>query len=263
MSPFTEYLRCWSLLVDGEPIETPGAALLPVIWRDTPAMLKLSTSPEETRGYDLLEWWDGNGACKVFARSGTALLMERASAARSLAQLSRSGHDERACAILCDTVAKLHQAHQAPPSTLVPLSDWFAALHSTQDVNLLAARNAMQDLLAQPRDVGCLHGDIHHQNILDFGERGWLAIDPKGLLGERTFDYANLFCNPDLEIAAHPDIFLSRVRFVAAYAKLDRQRLLKWILAWSGLSAAWHFEDGSSPDIALRIARMAGAALGD
>jgi streptomycin 6-kinase len=263
MTPFTEYLHCWSLIVDGTPIETEAAALLPVIWRDTPAMLKLSTSQEEMRGYDLLEWWEGNGAARVFARSGAALLMERASAARSLAQLSRSGHDERACAILCDTVAQLHQAHQAPPPTLVLLDDWFAALHSTQDVKLLAARNAMQELLAQPRDISCLHGDIHHLNILDFGKRGWLAIDPKGLIGERTFDYANLFCNPDLEIAANPDIFLSRVSFVGGYAKLDSQRLLKWILAWSGLSAAWHFEDGSSPEIALQIAGMAAAALGD
>jgi len=56
-------------------------------------------------------------------------------------------------------------------------------------------------LLADQHDVGVLHGDIHHGNILDFGPRGWLTIDPKGLIGERDFDYANLFCNPDL---AHP-----------------------------------------------------------
>ena len=39
---------------------------------------------------------------------------------------------------------------------------------------------------------------MHHDNILDFGERGWLVIDPKRLHGERAFDYANIFCNPDL-----------------------------------------------------------------
>lgn len=30
-----------------------------------------------------------------------------------------------------------------------------------------------------------LHGDLHHGNVLDFGASGWLAIDPKGLKGER------------------------------------------------------------------------------
>lgn len=37
-----------------------------------------------------------------------------------------------------------------------------------------------------------------------FGERGWLAIDPKRLLGERSFDFANIFTNPDLTDLAQP-----------------------------------------------------------
>jgi streptomycin 6-kinase len=45
-----------------------------------------------------------------------------------------------------------------------------------------------------------LHGDLHHENVLDFGERRWLAIDPHGLHGERFFDFANIFTNPDLMI---------------------------------------------------------------
>jgi streptomycin 6-kinase len=55
-------------------------------------------------------------------------------------------------------------------------------------------------LLAEPREVGVLHGDLHHGNVLDFGVRGWLAIDPKGLLGERGFDFANIFTNPISQI---------------------------------------------------------------
>lgn len=260
---FSEYFNFWELAVDGPFIETPRAMLLPVIWHDRPAMLKVSASLEERQGYDLLEWWNGKGASKILARSGAAILMERATGMRSLAELSRTGHDEEACAIICGVVARLHEAHRAPPPVLTSLDDWFAALNATQNVDLLESRNAMRELLAQPRDIGCLHGDIHHQNILDFEDRGWLAIDPKGLMGERAFDYANLFCNPDIEIAGNLETFLSRVSFVAKYAKLDRRRLLKWVLAWSGLSAAWHFEDGTSPDIALQIARMAAEALGD
>lgn len=40
--------------------------------------------------------------------------------------------------------------------------------------------------------------------ILDFESHGWLAIDPKGLFGERAFDFANIFCNPDHTVAAAP-----------------------------------------------------------
>jgi streptomycin 6-kinase len=115
---------------------------------------------------------------------------------------------------------------------------------------------AAERLLVGPRDIVALHGDIHHGNILDFGERGWLAIDPKGLLGERGFDYANLFCNPD-QVAAGPERFDRRLAIVAELARLDRARLLDWILAWAGLSAAFHLEDGEDPGGALAIARLA------
>jgi streptomycin 6-kinase len=42
-----------------------------------------------------------------------------------------------------------------------------------------------RELLAKPSEVVILHGDIHRGNVLDFGPRGWLASDPKGLVGER------------------------------------------------------------------------------
>jgi streptomycin 6-kinase len=51
-------------------------------------------------------------------------------------------------------------------------------------------------LLSTQRDLGILHGDIHHENVKLSGKRGWLAIDPKGLYGERTYDAANVLCNP-------------------------------------------------------------------
>ena len=113
-----------------------------------------------------------------------------------------------------------------------------------------------EHLLQNPQDIKVLHGDIHHQNILDFGVSGWLAIDPKGILGERYFDYANIFCNPDAETATKSGRLERQARVVSAIAGLDYQRLLQWILAYAGLSAAWHFEDGSSADLALEIAEI-------
>ncbi len=56
----------------------------------------------------------------------------------------------------------------------------------------------------EQQGAALMAGDLHHRNILDFGSRGWLAIDPKGILGERGFDFANIFCNPDPAIATVP-----------------------------------------------------------
>ena len=110
---------------------------------------------------------------------------------------------------------------------------------------LTACAATARELLASERDVVPLHGDIHHGNILDFGPRGWLAIDPKGLIGERGFDYANLFCNPEAEIAIAPGRLARQVDVVAEAAGLERRRLLKWIMAYAGLSAAWFLGMGN------------------
>jgi streptomycin 6-kinase len=60
------------------------------------------------------------------------------------------------------------------------------------------------------------------------GGRGWLAIDPKGLIGERYFDYANMFCNPDYEMATAPGRLTRQLQVVAQAAELEPRRLLTW-----------------------------------
>jgi len=126
---------------------------------------------------------------------------------------------------------------------------------------LRIAHRTATSLLAGERDIVVLHGDVHHSNILDFGARGWLAIDPKGLLGERYFDYANMFCNPDPMIATMPGRLAHQSRVVAEAAQIERSRLLAWIVAWAGLSAAFAIDDSQPPDDALSIAQIAAAEL--
>ena len=141
---------------------------------------------------------------------------------------------------------------------------WFAALEPAAarhgGILSLAAATA-RELLAEPQDVVVLHGDHHHGNVLDFGPRGWLAIDPKRLAGERGFDFANLFCNPDMAIATAPGRLARQAAVVADAAGLDRRRLLRWILAWAGLSAAWYLEDEEPAELPLEVARISAAEL--
>ena len=40
-----------------------------------------------------------------------------------------------------------------------------------------------------------VHGDLHHHNVLR-SKRGWLAIDPKPMLGEPEYDVASFLWNP-------------------------------------------------------------------
>lgn len=259
-----EYMNRWGLVPDGPLVVANGGHLLPVQYNGMPAMLKVATQEEEEFGAALMAWWQGQGAARVLAHEGAALLLERAEGGMALAELSHDGRDDEACQIICAVASKLHAPRLEQPPALISLSKWFRGLEASAAAHggiFAIAEATARELLASPQDVRVLHGDVHHHNILYFGRRGWLAIDPKGLVGERGFDYANLFCNPDSQTALKPERFSRRVDVVAAAAALDHRRLLQWILAWAGLSASWHLEDGSMPDTALSVARMALAKL--
>jgi streptomycin 6-kinase len=267
---FDPYLSRWSLVADGDEIVTRAARLLPVRQADEAAMLRIATHPDARGGDVLLAWWDGEGAVRILDQDGDALLLERAEGERSLVMLARSGRDDEATQIICDVIAELHAPRVTPLPTLIPLSDWFAALWPAAETHgglLAQSATAARSLLAAQREVGALHGDIHHGNILDFGpERGWLAIDPNRLCGDRAFDYANLFCNPDIAdpsvpVAVLADRFRRRVEIVAERADLERDRLLNWILAYCGLSAAWLIADGEDAAVDFQIAALVAAEL--
>jgi len=254
------HLARWELVPDGEPIETPSSLLLPVRHDGMLAMLKIARADEERRGGTLMAWWNGGGAARVLAQHGEALLLERLSGPRSLAAMVAAGHDDEASRILCDVAARLHAPRPGPPPDLVPLDRWFEALAPAARTHgglLAQADAAAQALLSAPREFVVLHGDIHHGNVLDGGERGWLAIDPKGLLGERTFDFVNILRNPDAAAALTPGRFDRQVEVLAAAASLERRRLLDWTLAFAGLSAAWHLADGTPADLDLAVAGLA------
>ncbi|WP_194791887.1 aminoglycoside phosphotransferase family protein [Pseudomonas sp. UFMG81] len=262
---FEHYLKRWDLTLDGSAFASLNGHLLPVRQHGMPAMLKVSQVAEEQAGSLLMAWWDGDGAAPVLAVAGEALLMARAQGSASLVQKVAGGEDDDATRILCAVVARLHAPRDKPPPALVPLTHWFEALWGAAHKHgglFEQCANTARELLADPRDVTVLHGDIHHGNVLDFGPSGWLAIDPKGLYGERGFDYANLFCNPEGASALAPERFARRIEIVAQAAGMDRRRLLQWVLAWSGLSATWMLEDGIDPGRPLEVAKLAAMALG-
>ncbi len=263
---FKPHIDRWHLTEDGDPIITRSGRLLPVLWQGKPAMLKLSDDDAERAGAQLLRWWNGAGAAKVYRLDAEAVLLERATGSRSLLAMAADGHDDAASRIICATVAKLHAKRDITPPPVIPLARWFRALTpaaSTHGDTFAACHAIAAALLADPRDQTVLHGDIHHRNILDFEGRGWLAIDPKGLVGERGYDHANTFANPELAIATTQERLQRQLSIVAEAAGLDKRRLLQWIAAYCGLSAAWFVEDGlvREAETPLTIAGIAIAEL--
>lgn len=267
---FEAYLRAWNLVPDGAPIARHVSHLLPVRQNGVAAMLKVAAHDDERIGGQVMQWWGGEGAARVLAHDDTAVLLERAEGAASLAEMSRNGRDDEACAILCGVAARLHTPRpDSPPDGLVSLERWFRELGpaAASHGGILAQSSLVADeLLKDQRDIRVLHGDLHHDNVLDFGARGWLAIDPKRVIGDRGFDYANIFTNPDLDhpqwpVATKPERFARRLEIVTEAAGIERGRMLRWILAWTGLSAAWYLGDGDPAKIDRDVAELASAEL--
>jgi streptomycin 6-kinase len=259
---FDDYLARWKLTPDGDPIVTRTSAILPVRAAGLPAVLKIATVEEEKAGARLMAWWNGGGAAPVLRHGENALLLARACGGRSLRAMVQAGNDDEASRIICGVVAKLHAKRSRPAPHLPSLGRWFEPLRSAADAHgdvLRLSATVASALLESPEEATVLHGDIHHGNILDFGSAGWLAIDPKGLVGERGFDYANLFCNPDATIALAPGRLGRQVDVVSKAAGLNPSRLLDWIVAWTGLSAVFLMQDGEPPCHVLELAERAAA----
>lgn len=261
-----EYVRRWQLEVDGEPIVTPRARLVPVRHDGRPAMLKVATYPAEVIGNAVLQWWNsgvddaGSGAARVFLADGPAVVMERAVAPRSLLRLYDEGRFDEAIAVIVGTAQALHAPRtEARPQGLVPLERWFADLATAAERDggmLRSCAEAAARVLAEPGERVVLHGDLHHENILDFGPRGWRAIDPKAVEGDRCFDYVHLFFDPDDAQVPDLDAILHQLALTARLAGIDPDRLRTWLLAWAGLSAVWWLEHGASAEPALKVASM-------
>ena len=99
-----------------------------------------------------------------------------------------------------------------------------------------------------------------HKAHYDY-DRGWLAIDPKGVVGEVEYEIGaglrNPYENPDL--LASPQIVERRVKYYGAKLGLGIERVLGWGFAQAVLSAIWSVEDGFAVDARTPSIRLANA----
>lgn len=164
---------------------------------------------------------------------------------------------------VAELMAKLYAASEEPlPSALLPIRDRFAALfqRARDDQNAgcqtdyVHAAIIADQMMSNASELRGLHGDLHHENIM-FSSRGWLVIDPVGLVGEVGFGAANMFYDP----ADRDDLCLDPRRIAQmadAFSRaldVDPRRLLDQAYAYGCLSAAWN-ADGEEEQRDLAIA---------
>ncbi len=247
LAHLSRHIDKWQLTPDGEPFETRSSWLLFVRYGGKPAVLKVyRPNSDETRGADILRHW-GDRAARVYEADERAMVVERIVPGTPLVELTAS-EDDRATHIWCDTVTGLHVA-PAPANwkTLFDCGRSYNKPYVDHPILTRAhferGRTVFFELCASqsPRHY-LLHGDLHHDNVLNDAERGWLVIDPKGYAGELEFETASFLHNPTSEFRKAKQLE-RRARILSQRLGLDNDRIVRWCFAHGVLSALWNIED--------------------
>lgn len=261
------YLSIWELTKPQMFASTPTSTVYKVQRQQQTMVLKLLTElgmKDEQRGALALRFFAGQGAVSLFEADTGAHLLDYIDGP-ALSTLSLQGEDATATKIIASILNQLHAPRSQPfPVQLTALRRWFRSLFRQAEADATShsmfqrAAQLAEELLNKPQDVAVLHGDIHHDNIKHSSAHGWLAFDPKGLVGERTFDAANTLCNP-----THiPALVLTEARLLgtaeilAAGMRIALDRLLAFAFVYACLSACWTLEDGGDAAVALGVAQI-------
>jgi streptomycin 6-kinase len=244
----------WSLTLDPHFPEIAINYVAPAARADgRPCVLKISRHVDETRNeIAALRLWDGDGAARLLEAEpdSGALLIERLDPGTMLVEVAES--DDDAATVIAAGI--LRQLWRPVPERhgLRPLGSWCDAYDRNREplsrgadgfpaALFRRADTLRRDLLTSTETPTVLHGDMHHFNVLRAQRAEWLAIDPKGLAGDRCFDVCQFFRNPhDVPTSVNR----RRLDIFCAELDLDRRRTKDWCVVHAVLDACWDFEDG-------------------
>lgn len=256
----------WNVRID-EVRETATSVLGFGVRDRRRVVLKLTKkADDELHSGAVLRAFGGAGAVRVYESEIGAVLLERLDPGEELVNLVRRGADDEATMILAEVIAKL--TNHTAPAECPTVADWgrgFERYLQSGDSQIphglvREAQLLYHDLAASQRTTMLLHGDLQHYNVLFDRERGWTAIDPKGVVGELEYEVGALLRNP-VEL---PKLFASRatverrLEILTTLLPLDHARALKWSFAEAVLSAIWTVEDDQTLEPnnpALQLAR--------
>ena len=224
----------------------------------TAVVVKVHAPTDEfTQEAEALRLCEGRGMARLldYDRNDKALLLERLEPGAPLSELADDDEaTSQAAAVMQQLWRPVPPVHPFPS-----VIDWgrgFLRLRQRYEGGngpfpaalLQEAEALFAELSASMAASVVLHGDLHHENILAARRVPWLAIDPKGVIGEPAYETGALLRNrlPDLRDAPQAVRLLARrVDLLAEALNLDRSRVRDWAVAQVVLSAWWIIEDSS------------------
>jgi streptomycin 6-kinase len=205
---------------------------------------------------DALKIFDGNGAVKVLEADAECgvMLLERLLPGTSLLEMDDDEATVIAAGVMDRLKAVVPRKHSFPS-----VADWFDGLAKVRERFLGgsgplppalfdSAERISAQLLASAYQSVLLHGDLHHDNIVKAARGSWLAIDPKGVIGEPAYEVCAFLRNPMPDLLTSMNtkqVLTRRVEQFSELLRFDRERLIGWGLSEAILSASWDIDDAS------------------
>lgn len=159
------------------------------------------------------------------------------------------------------SVAKKLISEQRPVHAFPHIKEWCRVIDEIKDPRvpkkyITKAKQSRAWLCESMRHEYVCHGDLHLENIIKNGEQ-WLAIDPKGLIGELAFEVSafDLLNENERCLVNATEIMNDRIQRLAAVLNLNIERLTAWIFLRIMLSIQWFIEDNGDPTPMLIAAK--------
>jgi len=227
------------------------------------AVLKVGFPEENSPVFneaEMLKLYDGNGAVKFLRRDEKrlVLLLEKLSPGEHLLRVFPQDA-EKAVEIAIEILRKIRRK---PPENhnFVLLENWFAGFAKAEVTNfpkdVLKKARGFYDELSKAENF-LIHGDFHHENILSAEREPFLAIDPKGVIGQIGYEISVFLNNHVWWLSKDANLREKLDNAVTKFSEafeLDRQTLREWAYAQAVLSAWWTFEENGKnwqTDLAL------------
>jgi streptomycin 6-kinase len=247
----------WNLTIGAPVGNLSFNYVAPAILADgTEVIVKTGLTNEFPSQPRALRHFDGHGMAQLLAydERDAVMLLERLKPGTSLRAVE---DDEIAISAAADVMRKIWRPLPQKHYPFPIVSDWgkgFARLREQYNGRtgpfppaiFDKAEKLYAELSASMAEPVLLHGDLHQDNILSAEREPWLAVDPKGVIGEPVFETGALLRNfwPDILSIPNPKSLMARrIDQLSAELGFDRKRIYDWGFSQAVLSVLWDVED--------------------
>jgi streptomycin 6-kinase len=196
-------------------------------------------------------------------KKNNAYLMEKFEPGISLKYVVKEGNDEKATRIISQIILDLQSTdtiHQMNYQHISEHVTSYSFLRGHVDANIIdRVEFIFKDLCANYSNNIILHGDLHHDNILQ-NDTSWSVIDPHGYVGDPCAEVGPMIFNPLDCFPKHlsmQKVIEARLNILAEMLPFDLERIKAWAFCLALRSAAWDVEGFGSPNYqTMEIAKI-------